>query len=70
MRLAAGGAPVAEKRRVIEQVNKVKTLPVVYSLTHNSISQVDIEAKVKNIVNILLFSFHSVYLTTSAKYMA
>jgi hypothetical protein len=25
---------------------------------------------VKNIVNILLFSFHSVYLTTSAKYMA
>jgi hypothetical protein len=35
-----------------------------YRLIHNSISQVDIEAKVKNIVNILLFSFHSVYLTT------
>jgi hypothetical protein len=28
MRLAAGGAPVAVKRRTVEPVNKVKILPV------------------------------------------
>jgi hypothetical protein len=30
MRLAAGGAPVAVKRRTVEPVNKVKILPVGY----------------------------------------
>jgi hypothetical protein len=32
MRLSAGGAPVAVKRRVVEPANKVKILPVIYVL--------------------------------------
>jgi hypothetical protein len=30
MRLAAGGAPIAVKRRTMEAVNKLKILPVYY----------------------------------------
>lgn len=57
MRLAAGGAQVAVKRRIVESVNKVKILPVHHLLI--LINTVWL-LKVLNAYNSILKSFRSV----------
>jgi hypothetical protein len=42
MRLAAGGATVAVKRRAVELVNKVKILPVLCELNFGYVQKGDI----------------------------
>jgi hypothetical protein len=47
MHFAAGGSPVAVKRRAVEQVNKVKNLPVLSLLLFGNINTV-VQQQVKS----------------------